>query len=92
MRAEEQLDAMQPLHAAESLPSLEHRSASDEVLGLVAGAVASGNLSVGEARLIVLQRVHDVSTRELADEEGWRPCTIRQRRRLAEAALARVVA
>lgn len=92
LRTERSIGVAEPLDPAEPYPAAEERSGSEELLDLVTGALADGGISTGEARLIVLQRIHDVPTQELAEAEGWRPSTIRRRRRLAEATLARAVA
>lgn len=92
LRTERSIGVAEDLDPTEPYPTTDERSGSEELVDLVTSAVTNGDLAAGDARLIVLQRVHDVPTRELADEEGWQPCTIRRRRRLAEAALARAVA
>lgn len=66
----------------------EVRVAADELLGVLAAAVAAGWLSAHAARLIATTRVFDVSCAEVAATEGIAPQSVRRRRQRAEAALA----
>jgi DNA-directed RNA polymerase specialized sigma24 family protein len=68
------------------------RSATDELVDLVAEAVRLGRVRRCRARLILLTRVLDVHVEELAKETGTKPVTLRKRRQRAEAILAAVAA
>jgi hypothetical protein len=63
-------------------------SAADELLELIDEAVRAGKLRVDDARLIVLSRIADVSTADLAASRACTPQSLRRHRQRAEAALA----
>jgi DNA-directed RNA polymerase specialized sigma24 family protein len=65
-------------------------AAGEELLGLVGEGVRSGAITRRGARLIVLHRIHGLSTREIADAEGRDAAAVRKYRNRAEAALADV--
>ena len=66
-------------------------SATDELLALLDEAVRGELLRLDDARLIVLTRIADVPTADLAVERGCAPQSLRRRRQRAEAALAAAV-
>ena len=68
------------------------RSATDELVDLVAEAVRLGRVRPCGARLILLTRVLDVRIEDLAEETGTKAPTLRKRRQRAEAALAAAAA
>lgn len=86
--AEEILGEQVPLD--DEIPLLEARAAGEEVLGLVGEGVRSGAITRRGARLIVLHRIHGLSTREIAAAEGRDAAAVRKYRNRAEAALADV--
>lgn len=63
-------------------------SAADELLDLIDEAVRGGKLRVDDARLIVLSRIADMSTADLAAVRACTPQSLRRHRQRAEAALA----
>jgi len=63
-------------------------SAADELLDLIDEAVRTRKLRVDDARLIVLSRIADVSTADLAATRACTPQSLRRHRQRAEAALA----
>lgn len=68
----------------------EEVPAADELLYLVGEAVRTGRITERGARLIVLHRICDMSTRAVAEDEGRDPASVRQYRNRAEAVLAEV--
>jgi hypothetical protein len=74
------------------VPARSERSASDELVHLVAEAVQRGALSPEGARVIVLTRVADVPIAELATRQGEDARAVRQRRRRAELSLVSAAA
>ena len=69
-------------------PGADERSATDELVDLVAAAVRLGHVGPCGARLILLTRVFDVRIEDLAEETGTKALTLRKRRQRAQAALA----
>lgn len=63
-------------------------SPADELLDLIDEAVRARKLRVDDARLIVLSRIADVSTVDLAAIRACTPQSLRRHRQRAEAALA----
>jgi len=63
-------------------------SAADELLDLIDEAVRARKLRVDDARLIVLSRIADVPTVDLATIRACTPQSLRRHRQRAEAALA----
>jgi hypothetical protein len=63
-------------------------SAAEELLALVDAAVRAGRLRRDDAELIVLTRIADVPTEQLAAQRGCPPHSLRRRRLRAEASLA----
>jgi DNA-directed RNA polymerase specialized sigma24 family protein len=66
-------------------------SATDELVDLIDEAVRTRKLRVDDARLIVLSRVADVSTADLAAIRACTPQSLRRHRQRAEAAFALAV-
>ena len=73
-------------------PGPGERSATDELVDLVAEAVRLGRVRPCSARLILLTRVLDVRIEDLAEETGTKALTLRKRRQRAETALAATAA
>jgi hypothetical protein len=61
--------------------------ASDELLGIIDEAVRTRRLRVADARLILLSRLADMPTIELAETHSCTPHSVRRRRLRAEAVL-----
>lgn len=74
----------------DQLPQLDRRAAGEELLGLVGEGVRSGAITRRGARLIVLHRIHGLSTAEVAAAEGRDAASVRKYRNRAEAALVDV--
>lgn len=64
----------------------------ERVVEMVTEAVRQGVIQPRGARLVILHWVHGYSTRELAELDGLRPCTIRKHRRDAEIRLGEFAA
>ncbi len=74
-------------------PSPPHRPDPTIVLtDLLGHAVRSKVVSIDDARLVALTRIHDVPVDELARERGILPHSLRRRRLRVEAAIAATVA
>jgi DNA-directed RNA polymerase specialized sigma24 family protein len=73
-------------------PAEPNGSSSVELLRLVRDSVDHGDVSRRGAKLILLHRILDVPTRQVASVDGRRDGTIRKARERAEAALASSVA
>jgi hypothetical protein len=74
----------------DEIPLVERQAAGEELLGLVGEGVRSGAITRRGARLIVLHRIHGLSTQEVAEAEGRDAAAVRKYRNRAEAALADV--
>lgn len=80
-----------PMEADEETAAPERQASSAELLvRLVTEAVRTGYVSARGARLILLTRVCDVSTVQVAADEGRDVIAVRKYRQRAEAALAHV--
>lgn len=76
------------VEVAEAEPAPQDGSSSIELLRLVSDGVDRGKVTARGARLILLHRILDVPTREVASLEGRRAPSVRKARERAEAALA----
>ena len=79
-----------PLALDDQLPTLDRPTAGEELLELIGDGVRSGAITRRGARLIVLHRLHGLSTAEVAASEGRAAAAVRKYRNRAEAALADV--
>jgi DNA-directed RNA polymerase specialized sigma24 family protein len=86
--ADEVLGEVLELGAASTEATREDTSSSIELLRLLNKGVGCGRVTRRGARLILLHRVFDVPTRQVASVEGRRDESVRKARERAEAALA----
>lgn len=77
-----------PLPETQDQPSQTSASAGEDLIRLLAAAVAAGHLTMHEARLIGTTRLGDVTFRHLARTTGLREPALRQQRLRAERRLA----
>lgn len=93
------LDAARPLRKAvcdappvvevcEDLAASPDVSAADELVSVIAGAVADGHLDRDSARLVLANRIGGRPLKDLARTSGCTPRTLQRRRQVAESALA----
>lgn len=69
------------------VPDESEPHAVEEILAAVDEALARGRISRRDARLVALHRAFGLTNPEVAALEGCRPCTVRKRRAVAEAAI-----